>query len=156
MSVSRFLFSQRETQPGSGNHQDGNHVELKSVLWKRYLFNENLLSGKRVQKPGFTNELFAECLNTVSYLYLHVIVMPPTKLWLGIRICTSLYVHPSIRTSVRPYVQPEIVCAQLLLHPLMDCVHTHTQWPTWHEEDSKYLIVWCFTWVMWLLSLFNI
>jgi len=31
----------------------------------------------------------------------------------------------------------EILCAQLLLHPLMDFVHTHTQWPTWHEDDRS-------------------
>ena len=31
--------------------------------------------------------------------------------------------------SVRTYV--------LLLHPFMDFVHTHTQWPTWHEDDCK-------------------
>jgi len=53
----------------------------------------------------------------------------------GIKICTSPYVHP--------YVQPKILCAQLLLHPLMDFVHTHTQWPTWHEDDRKDWILRC-------------
>ena len=52
--------------------------------------------------------------------------MPPTKLWVGIKICTTLY-SMSIRKSVRLYVQPKILCAQLLLHPLMDFVQTHTQ-----------------------------
>ena len=43
----------------------------------------------------------------------------------------------SIRLSVRP---PEILCVKLLLHPLMDFVQTHTQWPTWHEDDCKHWI----------------
>jgi len=30
-----------------------------------------------------------------------------------------------------------ILCAQLLLHPWMNFVHTHTQWPTWHEDGRK-------------------
>ena len=46
--------------------------------------------------------------------------------------------HFSVRTSVRTYVQPELLCAQLLLHPLMDFVHIHTQWPTWHGDDCKH------------------
>jgi len=33
------------------------------------------------------------------------------------------------------YVQPKIVCCQLL-RPLMDFVLTHTQWPT-YEDDCK-------------------
>ena len=51
--------------------------------------------------------------------------------------------------SVHPYVQPEILCAQLL-HSLMDFVHTHTQWPTWHEDDCKtgFCDAASFTWVM--------
>ena len=153
MSVSRFLFSQRETQPGGGNHQDGNHVELTSVLWKRYLFNENLLSGKRVQKQvSPMSYLQSVWIRSVISIYMSLLCPPQHCGWaLGFAFLPT-YVHPSIR----PYVQPEIVCVQLFLHPLMDCVHTHTQWPTWHEEDRKYLIVWCFTWVMWLLSLFNI
>ena len=40
-------------------------------------------------------------------------IMPPTKLCVGNKFWT--------------YVQPEIFCVQLLLHSLMDFVHTHTQ-----------------------------
>ena len=58
--------------------------------------------------------------------------MAPTNLWMGIKICTSLY------------VRPEILCAQLLLHPLVDFVHTHTQWPTWHGDDCKDWILRCY------------
>ena len=117
-------------------------------------------------------------------------IMPPTKLWVGIKICTSY---------VRPYIQPEIcvrnssyttwwilfisthsdqhdmemsvktgfcdtaifkssgtlsffyyiayrgkiLCAQLLLHPLMDFVHTHTQWPTLPDVDLRDGILRC-------------
>ena len=39
-----------------------------------------------------------------------------------------------------------ILCAQLLLHPLMDCVHTHTQRPTWHGDG--FCDAASFTWVM--------
>ena len=39
-----------------------------------------------------------------------------------------------------------ILCAQLLLHPLMDCVHTHTQRPTWH--GNGFCDAASFTWVM--------
>ena len=35
------------------------------------------------------------------------------------------------------YVRPEILCVQFLLHPLMDFVHTHTHWPTGHEDDHN-------------------
>jgi len=41
--------------------------------------------------------------------------MPLTQLWMGIKSCTY------------PYIQPEILCGHLLLHPLMDFVHTHKQ-----------------------------
>jgi len=37
--------------------------------------------------------------------------------------------------SVHRYVRPKILCVQVL-HSLMDSVHTHTQSPTWHEDDS--------------------
>jgi len=50
--------------------------------------------------------------------------IPTTKLW------------PALRLALF-HVQPEIMCAQLLLHPLMDFVHTHTQWPTWYGDDLK-------------------
>jgi len=46
-------------------------------------------------------------------------------------------------TYVSTYIQPEILCAQLLLHSLMDFVHTHTQWPTLHGDDRKDGILWC-------------
>ena len=36
-----------------------------------------------------------------------------------------------------------ILCAQLLLHPLMDFVNTHTQWPTCHEDDLEDWILRC-------------
>ena len=48
-----------------------------------------------------------------------------------------------VLTYVRSYVQPEIVCAELLIHPLMDFVHTHAQWPTWHGDDRKDGILRC-------------
>ena len=51
--------------------------------------------------------------------------------------------HFSVRMSVSTYIQPEILCAQLLLHSLMDFVHTHTQWPTLHGDDRKDGILWC-------------
>ena len=51
------------------------------------------------------------------------IFMPPTNLYFS--VCPS--VHLSIRPSVHPYVQPKILSAELLLQPLMDFVHTHTQ-----------------------------
>jgi len=35
--------------------------------------------------------------------------------------------HLDLQFSVRPSVCPEILCVQLLLHPFMDFVHTHTQ-----------------------------
>ena len=44
---------------------------------------------------------------------------------------------------LRTYVRPEVLCAQLLLHTMMNFVHTHTQWPTWHEDDCKDWILWC-------------
>jgi len=47
-----------------------------------------------------------------------------TKLWVGIKVCIS----PSVRLSIHPFIhlQPKILCAQLLLHPLMDFVHNDT------------------------------
>ena len=36
-----------------------------------------------------------------------------------------------------------ILWAHQLLHRLMDFVHTHTQWPTWHEDDRNYRILRC-------------
>ena len=75
-------------------------------------------------------------------------VMPPTKLWVGIKICTSPYIRPS--------VHPEILCVQLLLHTLIDFIHTHTQWPTWPGDDRKDEI-WdaaSFTWVIGLGIIF--
>ena len=52
------------------------------------------------------------------------------------------FVHPSIRPS-----RPEILCAQ---HPLMDFVHTHTQWPTDMVMTVKkgFCDAASFTWVM--------
>ena len=60
------------------------------------------------------------------------------------------------RTYVRP-CRPEIFCAQLLLHPLMDFVHTHIQWP---KNDMKMTVnigfcnVASFTWVIGLCHSF--
>ena len=38
-----------------------------------------------------------------------------------------LDLHFSGGTYVHPYIRPEILCVQLLPHPLMDFVHAHTQ-----------------------------
>ena len=38
---------------------------------------------------------------------------------------------------LRMYGHLKILCVQLLLHSLMYFVHIHTQWPIWHEDDSK-------------------
>ena len=65
--------------------------------------------------------------------------MPPTKLWVGIKICTFTY------------VQPEILCAQLLLHPLMDFVHTHTHSDQYDMEmtvKTGFSDAASFTWVI--------
>ena len=31
----------------------------------------------------------------------------------------------------------------IILEHFYFIVHTHTQWPTWHEDDRKYWILWC-------------
>jgi len=74
--------------------------------------------------------------------YRYVFIMLPTKLWMGIKICTP-YVRPSVRLSVRTYEQPLILCAQLFLHHLMDFVHANTQWPTWNGDEIKNRILRC-------------
>jgi len=61
-----------------------------------------------------------------------------TKLWADIKICTSPYVYLSVSTTLkRPSIRTtlNIVCATPPT-PLYG-FHTHTQWPTWHEDDRK-------------------
>ena len=45
--------------------------------------------------------------------------------------------HLDLHFSILTDVPKSCVCNLLLLHPLMDFVYTHTQWPTWHEDDRK-------------------
>ena len=97
----------------------------------------------------------AVCLYIHLYVHLYVCtsicmsVHPSVCLYVHLYVCTSIcmsvrpdipmYIHLYVCTSICPYVCPEILCVQCLLHPLMDFVHTHTQWPTWHEDDRKEL-----------------
>ena len=75
--------------------------------------------------------------------------MLPTKLWEGIKICTSLYVRPSIRTYIRTY-------------KTKSCVRNSFYTPWWilftpihsdqHDMEMTVKIGFCniasFTWVM--------
>ena len=118
--------------------------------WFVWYFSTASVLGLSVRCVGI-KMMWSSHINSPKLLYVKVwkywnhimcicFVMPLLlKLWAGIKICTS----PSVRLYVCPYVQLELMCLQLLLHSLMDFVHTHTQWPTWHEDDRKDWILRC-------------
>ena len=85
----------------------------------------------------FSNQLPRFSNKTYRTIYLIKLIMPLTKLWVGIKTCTfRLYIRPFIRTTRhRMCTTPHT--------PLMDFVHTHTQWPTWHGDDRKDGILRC-------------
>ena len=80
--------------------------------WKWVLASHNKI-------PFYNSSFILISATVVSYWDYYIVAYAKYKM------------HFSVRTSV-----PKL-CAQLLLHPLMEFVHTHTQWPTWKEDDRK-------------------
>ena len=100
-----------------------------TVLWAGWLA---VFSFRNLSKSSLLNDWkLKTLLDNLIY------VMPLTKLWVGIKTCT-------FRPNIRPFIRTTQNRMCTTPHtPLMDFVHTHTQWPTWHGDDRKYGILRC-------------